>query len=109
LRGHLLREVAPFLLQVTDNMANILCTKCGASWTNDGGDIEGQFTARLFSTPNNPVGSYLSVNQIIASGETLLSCPKDPQNALDEAIQRKGQGPRSQARITGRRDPSRTL
>lgn len=84
-------------------MAEIICQKCGATWSNDDPQVA-IYTARLFSTPNNPVGSYLSVDQIILSGEAMLSCPKDPQDRLDQAIQAKGQGPRSQARITGKRD-----
>lgn len=89
-------------------MASINCKTCGAEWSDDDPQVA-IYTARLFSTPSNSIGSYLSVGQIIASGENLLTCPKDPQPELDAAIQRKGQGPRSQARVTGIRDPTRTL
>lgn len=87
-------------------MAQVICKTCGTSWNNDDPQFA-LFSAFKFSTPNNPKGSYLSVGQIIASGESLLTCPSDPDAELDAAIQAKGQGPRSQARITGKRDPLR--
>jgi hypothetical protein len=78
-------------------MANIICEKCGAVWT----DEFGSFSSEFFRTPTLSNG-VISLNQIFASGESLLACPKDPREPLDSAIQRSYDGPKSEARRTGR-------
>ena len=90
-------------------MATLVCQRCGANWSDDPRKNQDFFTALFFATTMNPKGTYLTIPELIATGEMLLSCPKDPMPILDEAIQRKGQGPRSQARRTGFRDPTRLL
>ena len=85
-------------------MATIICQKCGASWSDSDDSPETEFQALLFSTPSNPTGSYLTVEEIIATGESMLSCPKDPIPALDRAMADKGQSSTSEARVTGKRD-----
>lgn len=88
-------------------MATLVCQSCGANWSDEPRLNQDFFTTFLFATPMNPKGSYLTIPELINTGEMLIACPKDPIPRLDAAIQRKGQGPRSRARVTGRRDPTR--
>ena len=79
-------------------MADLVCGTCGKLWPDT---TPPGYTARLFSQPSHPVGSYLSVPEMIANGESLLTCPADPQEPLGSAVQASSSGPSSSARVTG--------
>ena len=79
-------------------MADLHCQTCGKVWTEADGPLYSSF---YFSHPSHPKGSLLSVNQMIANGESLLTCPVDPIEPLDSAMQEASSGPRSSARVTG--------
>lgn len=78
-------------------MATIRCQNCSAIWSDEFSD----FSSEKFRTPTLSSG-VVSLAQIFASGENLLSCPKDPSEPLDSAIQREWNGPKSRSRKTGR-------
>lgn len=77
-------------------MATIMCQTCGAIWRS----TDAPFSSEFLSTTSLS-GRVVGIAEVFASGENLLTCPKDPREPLDSAIQRSGDGPKSSARKTG--------